>query len=178
MTETPQVTRFRSVHPDGGAIALALGADSPESVVSALYDVISGPAERERERDWARFRALTLPDARFLMCRWPDAEGALVEDLREWDVEGFVADARSAYAAEGFWEREVWGRTERFGSMAHRFSSYESRVGTETSEPVARGINSIQLVRHGGRWWIASVVWDVEGEGQPIPAGYLGTGEG
>ena len=36
-----------------------------------------------------------------------------------------------------------------------------------------RGINSIQLVNDGKRWWIASVVWDTEQPDNPIPAQYL-----
>ncbi|NIP77825.1 MAG: hypothetical protein GWM90_00925 [Gemmatimonadetes bacterium] len=143
--------------------------------MTALYDVLSGPAEDARERDWDRLRALVLPGARFLIARWPGEDGRPIQDLREWDVEGFIRDAKLFYSHEGFWEREIWGRTERFGNVAHRFSSYESRVGSEDSEPVGRGVNSFQLVRFGGRWWIASIVWDVEGPDQPIPEGYLGS---
>jgi hypothetical protein len=36
-----------------------------------------------------------------------------------------------------------------------------------------RGINSIQLLYEGGRWQVASVIWDIEGEGNPIPVQYL-----
>lgn len=37
---------------------------SPEAVVEALYEVISGPADEPR--DWDRFRALFLPGARVM----------------------------------------------------------------------------------------------------------------
>lgn len=173
MTDVPEVVAFRAIHPAEEALGRIEEFSTPEAVVAALYDVLSGPPEEERERDWTRFRALTLPSARFLLCRWPDAEGQPRPDLREWDIEGFITDAKSAYRTAGFWEQEVRGRTEHFGSVAHRFSSYESRVGSEESEPVGRGINSVQLVRFGKRWWIANVVWDVEGPEQPIPARYL-----
>lgn len=146
---------------------------TPEAVVTALYEVLSGPPELEQARDWDLFKRLVLPDARFLIARWPDSDGNPVEDLREWDVGGFIQDAQQFYRAEGFWEREIWGRTDRFGNVAHRFSSYESRVGSEDSEPVGRGINSFQLVRFGSRWWIAGIAWDVEGPDQPIPGDYL-----
>lgn len=173
MADSPELTAYRTVHPDPDVDAgLADGLDSPESVVEALYDVLSGPAERERERDWDRLRALCLPGARFLICHGWDEKGRHVPGLREWDVDGFIADARRAYAEDGFWEREIGGRTERFGNLAHRFSAYESRVGSESSEPVGRGINTIQLVRYDGRWWIASVVWDSETPDQPIPPEY------
>jgi hypothetical protein len=172
VTEMPELVEYRTIRPDVSLIASA-EVGTPEAVVTAMYDAISGPAERDQERDWRRFRALALPGARFLIGHGWDAHGNPVPDLREWDLEGFIADAKRAYRWEGFWEREIWGNTESFGNIAHRFSSYESRVGSEESEPVARGINSIQLVRSGDRWWLASVVWDVESEVQPIPPEYL-----
>ncbi len=69
-------------------------------------------------------------------------------------------------------DREVWRRTERFGNVAHVFSTYESRVGSPDGDPVAAGINSVQLVRSNGRWWIAGIAWDVETATNPIPEGY------
>lgn len=42
-------------------------------------------------------------------------------------------------------------------------------MGAEDAEPAARGVNSFQLIRFGGRWWITSVVWDVETDDRPIP---------
>lgn len=174
MTETPQTEEGRRVRPARSADDGAERFSTPEGVVTALYDVLSGPPEQEQERDWALFKRLVLPDAHFLIARWPDQDGNPVEDLREWDVQGFIKDAQRFYRAEGFWEREIWGRTDRFGNVAHRFSSYESRVGSEDTDPVGRGVNSFQLVRFRGRWWIASIAWDVEGPDRPIPEEYGG----
>ena len=36
-----------------------------------------------------------------------------------------------------------------------------------------RGINSIQMMHDGARWWIVNIFWDGEREGSPIPARYL-----
>lgn len=146
---------------------------SPEAAVRALYESISGPAERERGRDWDRLRSLFLPDARLVLVRWEGPDGGEEDVLRAWDVEAFIAAARGFYRDDAFYEREVHGRTERFGHIAHVLSTYESGVGSEESEPVARGINSIQLVRGEGRWWIAHLAWDVERPGNPVPERYL-----
>ena len=175
MAQMPDLQRFRTVQPDTEAAGLTAEFETPEAVVTAMYDSLSGPAEVQQERDWDRFRALALPTARFLICHGWDERGERTPGLREWDLDGFVADAKEGYRAEGFWEREVWGRTERFGGVAHRFSTYESRVGSEQSVPVAYGINSIQLVRFEGRWWIASVVWDHQTAEQLIPSEYRGS---
>jgi len=146
---------------------------TPEAAVAAVYDVISGPAERERPRDWDRFRSLFLPGARFLLTRWGDRESGTEEEVvREWDVEGFITVASTVYRERGFWEREVWHRTDRFGNIAHVFSTYESRLDSPDSDPVGRGINSVQLVRSQGRWWIAEIAWDVETPANAIPEDY------
>jgi hypothetical protein len=44
------------------------------------------------------------------------------------------------------------------------FSSYESRRSL-TDKPFERGINSIQLLNDGKRWWVLSIFWDTERAG-------------
>lgn len=146
---------------------------SPEAVVEAVYASISGPAEKEEPRDWDRLRSLFLPDARLVLVRWQSPDGEEEEILRGWDVEGFIETARGFYDESAFYEREIGRRVDRFGNIAQVFSAYESRVGSEESDPVARGINSVQLVRAEGRWWIAHLVWDVERPTNPIPEAYV-----
>jgi hypothetical protein len=46
----------------------------------------------------------------------------------------------------------------------------------ETEATVTRGINSIQPMNDGGRWWIVSVFWDAERPDNPLPAEYLRPG--
>lgn len=160
---TPE-TRTPVGRPRPGDVA------SPESLVAALYDVISGPADEER--DWDRFRGLFLPGSRLVLGRRPDGGPGAGEELAVADIEEFIPAAATQYAEDGFWEREIAGRVDRFGHVAHAWSTYETRVGSPGSEPVARGINSIQMVREAGRWRIAAIAWDVELPGQRIPREY------
>ncbi|HBB95830.1 MAG TPA: hypothetical protein DC054_10605, partial [Blastocatellia bacterium] len=74
---------------------------------------------------------------------------------------------------DGFFEREVSRRLEKFGNIAHIFSTYESRHKADDAKPFARGINSIQLMNDGKRWWIVTVFWQAEDEKNPLPAEYL-----
>jgi len=147
---------------------------SPEACVHALYDVISGPPEAAR--DWARFRSLCRSDARFLLAtRLPD--GAPL--TQAFDVEAFVAEGTVQFAQRGLWERELVGRAERFGRVAHVFSSYESRLDRADAPVVARGVNSIQLVEEPyGSWRIAHLTWDRAMASQPLPPDLLGEGDG
>jgi hypothetical protein len=73
----------------------------------------------------------------------------------------------------GFFEREIGRTTEQFGSITHVFSAYDSRNRAEDPAPFARGINSIQLLNDGTRWWVVSIFWDSERPGQAIPPKYL-----
>jgi hypothetical protein len=72
---------------------------------------------------------------------------------------------------EGFQEAELARRTERYGSIAQAFSSYQSFRRGET-QPFTRGINSIQLFWDGTRWWVLSIFWDSERPSNPLPAAF------
>jgi hypothetical protein len=74
---------------------------------------------------------------------------------------------------KGFFEREVSKKVDGFGTILHVFSTYESRRAATDEKPFARGINSIQLMQHGGRWWVVTVLWDQERPDNPIPPKYL-----
>jgi hypothetical protein len=138
---------------------------TPEAVVERLYAVISGAAEEER--DWEAFRDLFHPGSRLIVA-FTHPDGGT--ETREWTPWAFARHAAEDYRSHGgFWERETWARIERFGGVAHVWSVFESRRGSQESEPFGRGINSIQLLRSEGRWWISNLVWDLEQPHNPIP---------
>jgi hypothetical protein len=139
---------------------------SPEAIIAALYEVISGPAGQAR--DWDRFRGLFAVGARLLPAA-PRTDGSVPAALSPDD---YITRANDALL-KGFFEQEVASRTEAFGTIMHVFSTYESRRAKADEKPFARGINSIQLMQHGGRWWVVTVMWDSERPDNPIPAKYL-----
>lgn len=150
-------------------IPTAASADvaTPEAIVAALYDVISGDAGVAR--DWDRFRALFHPTARLMPIGGPAGGPATLMALSPDD---YIARAEP-FLMRGFHEREIARRFERFGHMAHVFSTYDSRRAASDPEPFTRGINSIQLFHDGTRWWILSVYWQGENPATPIPVEYL-----
>lgn len=75
--------------------------------------------------------------------------------------------------ANGFFETEIHRSEERFGHIAHVFSTYESRRKATDPQPYQRGINSFQLLFDGSRWWILNVMWQHETPEFPIPSKYL-----
>lgn len=140
--------------------------ESIDAIVAALYDVISGPPGEAR--DWNRMRSLFIPGGR-LMPVGPRGPGV---GMRLLEVNDYIALSGATLERVGFTERELARRTERFGHIAHVFSTYEGRAQTE--DMVVRGINSIQLVNDGTRWWVVSVFWEAETDENPLPAEYVG----
>lgn len=157
----------RSAQGDRKSFRAADGA-SIDAMLTALYSCISGPAGQER--DWKRFRALFVPDARLEAVIWR-GEGNL--SLRVLTVDEYVRTAGEYLKTRGFFEKEIARKTDRFGSIAQVFSTYEAFDAAGSSVPLKRGINSVQLFHDGSRWWIVSVLWDDERPGVAIPEEYL-----
>jgi hypothetical protein len=139
---------------------------SVDAIVKALYDVISGPAGT---RDWDRFRSLFAPEGRLI----PNG----VKPTGEWShrvltVEDFVQRAGTNMKNEGFFESGVSNKVEQYGSIAHVFSTYESRHEKD-GKPFARGINSFSLASDGKRWYVVQILWQSETPAEPIPEKYL-----
>lgn len=139
-----------------------------EAIIKALYDVISGPAGAPR--NWDRMRSLFHPDAKLIPAgRAQDGTYRIrVMTLADW-----IAGAEPYFAREGFFERELAHRSERFGQIVHRFSTYDSRRAASDTAAFARGINSIQLFNDGRRWWVMNIMWDAERPGLTLPPEYL-----
>jgi len=55
------------------------------------------------------------------------------------------------------------------GRLAHAYVVYEVRLRPEDEQPLQKGVDSLQLVRSEGRWWIASIANDIETPDNMIP---------
>lgn len=141
---------------------------SVNSIITALYDVISGPARQKR--NWNRMRSLFLPEAR-MIATGRKADGTASK--RTMSVEDYITTSGPYLEREGFFEREIGRKTEEFGSIVHVFSTYDSKRVLSDDKPFMRGINSIQLWNDGKRWWIVTVLWHSESEAVPIPEKYI-----
>ena len=142
---------------------------SIDAIITAAYESISGPAGQKR--NWERERSLYYPGARLIPTGSPGEPHALAPNLL--DVDGFIARVEPYFAEQGFYETEIARRTEQFGHIAHAWSTYESRHHPDDPEPFMRGINSIQLLKSGDRYYIVEILWDNERLDAPIPAKYL-----
>ena len=137
------------------------------AVIDAMYAMVSGP---KGPRDWTMQRRVFHPDAR-------QTRTGVGADGRPWvkimSLDDYAADTAPFFAANDFYEIEVARRVHVFGNIAHAWSIYEARSAPGDTAPERRGINSIQLVRQGGRWHVLQILWEQEADAGPIPAQYL-----
>jgi hypothetical protein len=142
---------------------------SIEAILAATYDVISGPAGKNR--DWDRFRSLFYPGARLI----PTGKRPNETEVRArvLSPDDYVERSAPFLEKEGFFERGVANKIEKFGNIAQVFSTYESRHNAGDAQPFQRGINSFQLINDGKRWWIITIMWQAETPENPIPQEYL-----
>ena len=152
--------------------AVPADAASVDAIVAALYASVShGP---DALPDFERMRGIFLYTGMLIPPKGssPEYTALDVDQFAERVRKGIEARKAKGEAA-GFFEKEIGRRTDCFGNVCQVFSTYESRYAASDPRPFVRGINSIQLLRDGKRWWIASVVWDTERPDNPIPPEYL-----
>jgi hypothetical protein len=147
--------------------AQATDVQSLDGIVAALYDVISGGIGQAR--DWSRMRSLFIPDAR-IMAIGPKRDSKDFA-LRIMSVSDYIANSGPILIETGFREKELSRKTEQWGELAHVFTTYETH--TEKNNSKQRGINSVQLMHDGTRWWIISLLFEAERPQLTLPEAYL-----
>lgn len=158
----PQKTETAPAPPT----AKAPDVDSIEHIIAALYASISGPAG---PRDYDRLRSLCYAGARFIPSRRDQSGKIAAFNL---SAEDYINRSKPFFEKEGFFETPISNRIEVWDHIAHVWSTYQSRH-TRDEPPFARGINSIELMNDGSRWWILTIYWEAEDKDHPLPEKYL-----
>ena len=153
--------------PSAAAVPAARPEDvkSLDAIIAALYDVISGDAGVQR--DWDRFRSLFYPGARMI----PSGKNAKTGKVgaRIASPEAYIQANESFLEGEGFHELELGRHVDSYGTLSQIFSAYEARNKKNDEKPFLRGINSIQLLNDGTRWWVLTLAWSPETPDNPLP---------
>lgn len=145
--------------------ARAADVQSIDSIIAALYDVISGGIGEQR--NWTRMRSLFIPEAR-IMAIFPKKDSKDL-GLRILSVSDYIANSGPRLIEIGFREKELARKTEQWGELAQVFTSYETIE--EKDNVTRRGINSVQLMHDGTRWWIISLLFEAERPQLQLPEG-------
>jgi hypothetical protein len=133
-----------------------------DGVMKAYYDVVN--VEPDGPRQWDRDRTLYSPWIHFVTVS-TDKDGH--SRVKKATHQEFV-DAVEPALKLGFRETEIFRQVHQYGSIAHVESTYETYIG-KTNPQKSRGVNYLELYYDGGRWWVASAVWQDEDAGHPIP---------
>ncbi len=128
-----------------------------DQAIKGVYEVISGPPGQKRDFD--RMRSLFAPGATLKAIGPKGLHGGSVED--------YISRNKDILEKDGFTERELGRRTEVWGGLATAWSAYDGRTANGSFHE--RGINSFQLVKIDGKWVVASILWQEETPGNPLP---------
>lgn len=101
-----------------------------------FYSAISTPAGGKLDQD--RLRSLVVREGRIVSSIPPNSSRAA--DVRFLSPEEHAAISDAHTVASGFFDRNPANQVERFGAMAHVYSTFESRSHLEDPKPMARGI--------------------------------------
>jgi hypothetical protein len=148
--------------------ARAEDVSSIEAIVKASYAAISGGVGVPRQ--WGRERTLNDPHARFVAADIDPKTG----QTKVWstDDQEYADQTDASMVKDGFTEGEIGHVIHRYGNVATVLSSYEGK-SQRTGKVMDRGVNIFQIYFDGKRWWILSIIWDSEREGNPIPGELL-----
>jgi hypothetical protein len=144
--------------PDAGC---ALPSE-PEGIPAAIDAAITGPADKDR----ACMKALLIPEARMMFVSL-GADGAPTYTLQTLDDWIARVKARGHVMLE---EKQLKFQIERYGNIAHLWSSYAL---SSDGKQAARGINSIQAIKEAGGWRVTSIMVQAESAAAPLPKKYL-----
>jgi hypothetical protein len=137
----------------------------PDSVIDALYRAVS--FELGGQPDWATLKSLFLEGAVLAQPR----RGTRQLELLSVDqfIARFEADLKTfEERGTGFSERVAGSQCSTFGRVADCRVVFEARFDPASPDPVGRGVDHIQLVRNGKRWWIAAIATEYERADQPL----------
>src|SRR5215471_5562317 len=117
-------------------------------------------------KDRACMKALLMPEARmiFVSLGTDGAPTYRIETLDDW-----IARVKTRGHAQ-LEEKQLKFRIERYGNIAHLWSSYTLQ---SDSKQVARGINSIQAIKEAGGWRVTGIMVQAESAAAPLPKEYL-----
>ena len=166
--------RFAILTSLAGPVLLAQEPQhSVQGVTKELYAAVS--REPGARFDWARFHKLMAPNAvlRPQVRQTNGTERVMTPDAFVAWIDSMWKPTIGTARDQGFFERETHIVVEQYGDVAHAFSTYAK--GPHNPRRVLRhGINSIQLVRREGLWYITSITWDEENTAGELPAKYRG----
>lgn len=146
---------------------LAQEESSIEQIIGYYYSAVSGPSGK---RDWERLKSICLESAKF------NAVGITAQGTNVFHpqtLKEYCQHMDSYITKFGFYQTEIYYEIKLYSSIAHVFSTYESR-NTPKGDIMDRGVFSFQLIKTDTEWKIANIMWNSETSASPIPDKFFG----
>lgn len=134
-----------------------------EGTIGETYKIITG--ERGKNRNWEAFRQLFTPDAQISVLVHDTTGRGIV---KTYTLEEFVRIGMKYYEEDGFIEYPLKTIIHEYNGIANVFQSYYAKELDIEEE----GVNSLQLIFDGERWWITSILWTSNMNGVELPKKY------
>jgi 3-oxoadipate enol-lactonase len=164
LEEHPITPKSRTARAEAQSEPARDSLATPESVVTELYRRVTFKADESP--DWQSVRALFDREAVVVLRTARDKTTV-------FSVEGFVDDfvrfiGRADARRTGFSEKIVRMKPLIYGDIAHVLVLYEAQLGG-SDRPPQRGVDSFELIRKDGRWWIVSITNEICTPERPVP---------
>lgn len=135
-----------------------------ENLVTELYKAVTFKAGEKV--DWKRVKSMFLEQAVIVLRTSRDSSSV-------FNVNGFVDDFvnfiyKYRVDTTGFSERIVKMKPMVFGDIAHVLVLYEAQIIGSKRTP-QQGVDSFELIRRNGRWWITTIVNEIPTKQRPVP---------
>lgn len=128
--------------------------NSLEQLMGAMYQSVSGPT---RGLDMQLQRQVFAPDARLTRTGLSDDGSVWRQDM---NLEEYEADTRDFLASTDFYEIEIDQKIMHSPPFAYVLSEYVARENPASEALILAGVNSVQCLFDGARWWVTQLTWN------------------
>jgi hypothetical protein len=123
---------------------------TPEALVKALNDSVSGPKEKWNSD---RFRSLFFPGA-ILAYPYTDNGTNIIQHAR---LDDLVEALTKLHEKSSWYEKTLEVKIEKYNRIA--FLHSRGTAGVDLKDPKEDGIEMGTMISDGNRWWIVSYIW-------------------
>ena len=157
---------FTAVHTGKSQITTVMPPETPDDAIQKLYHALT--YDHDTMPDWKLLRSLFLEDALLIH--------AIDTAYQKMDIDEFIERFKKQINSGNllqFRESEINRKRDSYAGIYHAFSTYSATIESTDGTDTVRGVNSIQLIRKDGGWFITSILWFDETDKYALPDEYL-----
>ena len=123
-------------------------------VIEAMYRSVSGPV---RGIDLELQNKVFAPNARLIRAGVDEEGNVWRQDM---SLDDYEEDTRGFLGSTDFYEYETARKVMHCPPFAYVLSEYEAKSDPDSDELILSGVNSIQCLFDGKRWWVQQLTWN------------------